>query len=134
MGYGGKTSLIEHWNGSAWSIATGAVSSARLYSITALSASNIWVVGETGNRAVTPVVEHFDGTAWHLVAQPVFTYDSFLISISAAGPNDIWAVGGRGPSRSRTKERSRMRMIARLALVLAPVLVLSGIVGSQLCG
>jgi hypothetical protein len=71
------------------------VGCARLYGITALSASNIWVVGETCNRAVTPVIEHFDGTAWHQVAQPVFTYDSFLISVSADGPGDIWAVGGQ---------------------------------------
>jgi hypothetical protein len=95
VGSGGKTPLIEHWNGSAWSIVTGAVGCARLYGITALSASNIWVVGETCNRAVTPVIEHFDGTAWHQVAQPVFTYDSFLISVSANSPNDIWAVGGQ---------------------------------------
>ena len=74
---------------------TGAVSSARLYSITALSAGNIWAVGETGNRAVAPVIEHFDGTAWHQVAQPVNTYQSFLISVSAASPTDIWAVGGQ---------------------------------------
>ena len=95
VGSGGNVALIEHWDGSAWSIVPGAVSSARLYGITALSASNIWVVGETGTRAVTPVIEHFDGTAWHQVAQPVFTYDSFLISVSADGPNDIWAVGGQ---------------------------------------
>ena len=95
VGYGGKTPLIEHWDGSAWSIVTGAVGCARLYAITALSAGNIWVVGETCNRAVTPVIEHFDGTAWHQVAQPVSTYDSFLISVSADSPTDIWAVGGQ---------------------------------------
>ena len=95
VGRGGNTPLIEHWDGSTWSIVPGAVSSARLYGITALSASNIWVVGETGTRAVTPVIEHFDGTAWHQVAQPVFTYDSFLISVSADSPTDIWAVGGQ---------------------------------------
>jgi hypothetical protein len=41
------------------------------------------------------VIEHFDGTAWHQVAQPVNTYQSFLISVSAASPTDIWAVGGQ---------------------------------------
>ena len=74
---------------------TGARSSARLFGITALSASNIWVVGETGTRAVSPVIEHFDGTAWQVVAQPVDTYDSYLASVSAAGPDDIWAIGGQ---------------------------------------
>jgi hypothetical protein len=95
VGSGGSTSLIEHWDGRTWSIVPGAVSSARLYGITALSAGNIWAVGETGNRAVTPVIEHFDGTAWHQVAQPVNTYQSFLISVSATSPSDIWAVGGQ---------------------------------------
>ena len=50
------------------------------------------------SRAVTPVIEHFDGTAWHQVRQPVSTYDSFLISVSAASPTDIWAVGGQSSS------------------------------------
>jgi hypothetical protein len=100
VGSGGNAPLIEHWNGSAWSIVPGAVSSARLYGITALSASSVWAVGETGTRAVTPVIEHFDGTAWHLVAQPVNTYDSFLISVSATSPNDIWAVGGQSGGTS----------------------------------
>ena len=99
VGYAGKTPLIEHWDGSAWGIVTGAVACARLYGITALSASNIWVVGETCNRAVTPVIEHFDGTAWHQVAQPVFTYDSFLISVSADSPTDVWAVGGQSSTQ-----------------------------------
>jgi hypothetical protein len=95
VGAGGSVPLIEHWNGSTWSIVTGARSGARLFGITALSASNIWVVGETGTRAVSPVIEHFDGTAWQVVAQPVDTYDSYLASVSAAGPNDIWAIGGQ---------------------------------------
>jgi hypothetical protein len=95
VGAGGSVPLIEHWNGSAWSIVTGARSSARLFGITALSASNIWVVGETGTRAVSPVIEHYDGTAWQVVAQPVDTYDSYLASVSAAGPDDIWAIGGQ---------------------------------------
>jgi hypothetical protein len=95
VGAGGSAPLIEHWNGSTWSIVTGATGSARLFGITAPSASNIWVVGETGTRAVSPVIEHFDGTAWHLVAQPVNTYDSYLASVSAAAPNDIWAIGGQ---------------------------------------
>ncbi len=71
VGSGGNTQLIEHWNGSTWSIVPGAVSSGHLYSITALSAGNIWAVGGIGNRAPTPLIEHFDGTAWHLIAQPV---------------------------------------------------------------
>ena len=95
VGSGGNAALIEHWNGSTWSVVPGATGSARLLGITALSAANIWAVGETGTRAVTPVIEHFDGTAWHLVAQPVNTYDSFLFSVSAASPTDIWAVGGQ---------------------------------------
>ena len=96
VGSGGRNPLIEHWNGSGWSGVRQRDSSARLYGITALSASNIWVVGETGNRAVTPVIEHFDGTAWHLIAQPVNTYDSFLFSVSAASPSDIWAARQSG--------------------------------------
>jgi len=95
VGSGGNTPLIEHWNGSTWSIVSGPAVAGHLYSITALSASNIWAVGGMGNRARTPLIEHFDGTAWHLVDQPVSTYASFLISVSAAGLSDIWAAGGQ---------------------------------------
>jgi hypothetical protein len=45
-----NTPLIEHWDGSTWSIVPGAAVSGHLYSITALSASNIWAVGGMGNR------------------------------------------------------------------------------------
>jgi hypothetical protein len=46
------------------------------------------------------VIEHFDGVAWHQVAQPVSTYDSFLVSVSADSPTDIWAVGGQSGGTS----------------------------------
>jgi hypothetical protein len=96
VGSSPNSPLIEHWNGSTWSIVPGATPArSHLYSITALSASNIWAVGGIGHRAPNPLIEHFDGTAWHLVAQPVNTYASFLISVSAVSPSDIWAVGGQ---------------------------------------
>src|ERR1700680_3066367 len=104
VGSNANTPLIEHWNGSAWSIVAGPpVGGARLhpgtapplYSVTALSATNVWAVGGMGHRAPNPLIEHWDGTAWHQVTQPVHTYASFLISVSAASPTDIWAVGGQ---------------------------------------
>jgi hypothetical protein len=79
---------------------TGAVGDGHLYGVTALSANNILVVGSNGNWESAPVIEHFDGTAWHLVAQPVHTYQSVLVSVSAASPSDIWAVGGQNGGTS----------------------------------
>src|SRR5579872_84582 len=86
--------LIEHWDGSSWSIVPGGATStgnALLNGVTALSATNAWAVGEGPNGTL---IEHWDGTSWTIVASPNSTQGGdFLESVTATGPNDIWAVG-----------------------------------------
>ena len=69
---GGRQTLIEHWNGSTWSIVPsptnpGAVSS-ELSGVTALSASDVWALGGVGNGTL---IEHWNGTRWSVVKSPV---------------------------------------------------------------
>ncbi len=92
-------SLIEHWNGSAWSAVPGPSAEpagAELKSIAAISASNIWAVGDfnSGNGFQT-LIEHFDRGAWHVMpgAPILVTGHDFLSGVAASGPNDVWAVG-----------------------------------------
>ncbi len=92
--------LIEHWDGSTWSLVgnprhgDGFDSTAALYGVTAISPSNVWAVGYQGSDyGIETLVEHYDGTAWTEVSAGGSS-SAYLSSVSATGPNDVWAVGG----------------------------------------
>jgi hypothetical protein len=100
---GAVQTLIEHWDGSTWTVvpspnanSTGNV----LMSISATSATDIWAVGDQ----VAPSIEvrtlalHYDGNTWSVVATPNPVSGSFLdqnvlMSVTAVAPNDVTAVG-----------------------------------------
>ncbi len=100
---GAVQTLIEHWDGSTWTVvpspnanSTGNV----LTSISATSATDIWAVGDQ----VAPSIEvrtlalHFDGNIWSVVPTPNPVSGSFLdqnvlMSVTAVAPNDVTAVG-----------------------------------------
>ncbi|MGA2929298.1 MAG: hypothetical protein ABSG43_25575 [Solirubrobacteraceae bacterium] len=86
--------LIEHWNGSAWSASSvDAITgfAARLTAVVALSPTNAWAVGEGSSGGLA---EHWNGTTWSVVTlpDPNFT-PSTGNAISADSPTDIWLVG-----------------------------------------
>jgi hypothetical protein len=88
--------LIEHWNGTAWSVVPSApitiTGSDFLSGVTAISANNVWAVGRTGDHS-NPLIEHWDGTTWTQVPQPVTGFDSSLNSVAGLSATDVWAVG-----------------------------------------
>lgn len=97
---GASFTLIEHWNGTSWTIVSdpgGSLNDSTLNSVVALSPSNAWAVGEYfGGTAggFGTLIEHWDGTSWSIVSSPnASTADNDLTSLTAVGPNDIWAVG-----------------------------------------
>jgi hypothetical protein len=72
----GRSTLIEHWNGTAWKIVTspntGTVSA--LNSISAISPTDIWAAGcnACGDVGEVPaLIEHWDGTAWRINPTPI---------------------------------------------------------------
>jgi hypothetical protein len=86
--------LIEHWNGTQWSVVPDAApSNTRITSIAAISPSDVWALGvqRIGWRGRSNVMEHWNGTQWSLVTLPV---SGILTSISAVSASDVWAVGG----------------------------------------
>jgi hypothetical protein len=96
----GISPLVEHWNGSAWSLVPGARLGgpdggewASLSDVAAISSSNVWAVGYVSSGNGRPLIEHWSGTGWSEV-QGAAAAESYLASISATGPNDVWAVGG----------------------------------------
>ncbi|TJZ99900.1 hypothetical protein [Actinacidiphila oryziradicis] len=94
-------SLVEAWNGSAWKIAaTPKLNTQRdiLYSATAVSASDVWAVGEQQDRGgrFGTLIEHWNGTRWSVVPSPdPGSTGNQLYGVAAAGPDNVWAVGQR---------------------------------------
>jgi hypothetical protein len=98
--------LIEHWNGTSWSIVTSPNTSPGqanvLFGTTCASASDCWAVGyyvsgEVGvvNAAFQTLIERWDGTAWSIVSSPNTgtTQSNALYNVECAAPWDCWAVG-----------------------------------------
>src|SRR5207244_9305104 len=67
--------LIEHWNGTVWTIVPSANTSPRqynfLYGVTCASASECWAVGSfyNGTNDQT-LIERWDGASWTVVSSP----------------------------------------------------------------
>jgi hypothetical protein len=96
--------LIYHWNGTGWKrVTTPSPGSQRnqLFGIAAVSASNIWAVGDTqdtGQQDQTLIL-HWNGTAWKRVTSPNpagTTIYNDLYAVGATSAKDVWAVGEQG--------------------------------------
>jgi hypothetical protein len=90
-----EQTLIEHWNGSAWSVVTSPnrlLPTNYLTGVSAVSANDIWAVGRSEfDKSLT---EHWNGTSWSIVASPnVGSVDNILWSVAAVATNNVWAVG-----------------------------------------
>jgi hypothetical protein len=104
---GSSTDLIEHWNGTAWSIVTSPSpgSGDSLTSVTTSNAANdVWAVGVTQPTGATEgqtLTLNWNGTAWTTVASPDNGSPSVLNSVSTnPGGAIVWAVGESGISGS----------------------------------
>ncbi|HKP51036.1 MAG TPA: S-layer homology domain-containing protein [Chloroflexia bacterium] len=62
-----------------------------LNDVDALSDTDIWTVGYSGNQSL---IEHWDGSTWSVVPGPANTYTmTMLHAVSAVSVDDVWAVG-----------------------------------------
>lgn len=91
-----ELTLIEHWNGSRWSIvpSPNVGTNSFLYGIAASSASNAWAVGayEDSKGASHALTEQWNGSSWNVVSNPA-SYLSELFGVTVISANDVWAVG-----------------------------------------
>jgi hypothetical protein len=101
----GAASLIEHWNGTAWSIVSSPSpgTGGALNGVTASSATDVWAVGSytpTGSSTAQTLTLNWNGTAWSTVASPnASTGASILTSVSTTpGGTLVQAVGLSGSS------------------------------------
>jgi hypothetical protein len=85
--------LIEHWNGTAWStVATPSPgpSDQQLTGVSAVSATEAWAVG---NSTSGPVILSWNGTKWSATPAPDQNPDYALNAVAAISATDAWAVG-----------------------------------------
>jgi hypothetical protein len=84
--------LIEHWDGTGFSIVAGAAITGRsmLQDVAAVSSNDVWAVGFVGYKVL---IEHWDGTAWTRQATTVM---GDLFGVGAISSTDVWAVGFNG--------------------------------------
>ena len=102
---GAEHTLIEHWNGTNWTVVPSPNAGGDLlYSVSADSPTDAWAVGgttlpPTGTRK--NLVEHWNGTAWSLVAVPsTKKANDNLSSVVAFAANDVLTVGTDGTNES----------------------------------
>jgi hypothetical protein len=98
---------VLHWDGTTWSLVktpnpNSHAEGSLLSGITALSASDIWAVGQTQdlNGGIRPLTEQFNGTTWNLVPSPApgsagRSPDDSLDGVTSPGPGLVFAVGAR---------------------------------------
>jgi hypothetical protein len=95
----GFQTLIEHWNGTQWSVMPspnpGAPSNDNtLLGLAVTSANDAWAVGtsSTGTTDHTLIL-HWNGTSWIQVPSPTPDGSDQLRSVSATSASNAWAVG-----------------------------------------
>ncbi len=97
-GVHGWQTLIEHWNGSAWTVTTSPNVSGcdnELFGALAISPNDVWAVGGCSSSH-TALIEHWNGSSWSITPTPdLYPYYPKLRSVAATSSNDIWAVGYR---------------------------------------
>jgi hypothetical protein len=101
---GDGPTLIEHWNGTKWSIvpspnpATGTPGDSDvLTAISGTGPSDLWAAGWDNNAAddtISLLFEHWNGTTWTAAASPTpLGSAQFANGITAISPDNLWAVG-----------------------------------------
>jgi len=104
--YVSEYTLIEHWDGTSWSIVSSAdppddPPTNSLISVTCVSSSDCWAVGTNAYSTHPPTIEHWNGSSWSLVACPVppggTTPHYYLESVACASSTECWAVGFYNP-------------------------------------
>jgi hypothetical protein len=66
--------LVEHWDGAVWTVATSpnpTIHGSFLLGVSASSSSDVWAVGYSFPQTVNQgLIEHWDGRAWTIVDSP----------------------------------------------------------------
>jgi hypothetical protein len=99
------TTLIEHWDGSQWTIIpspNGTITGTNiLNAVAAVSANDVWAGGSFYSRTQYGLLLlHWNGVAWSMASVPSVAGD--ISDLAALSADDVWAVGATNgyPSQS----------------------------------
>ncbi len=101
----GLQGLIEHWDGSAWSVVPGyrapAPEGSYLTSATCVSSTDCWATGTTSDssgNADTTLMEHWNGSTWSATpsANPSGQTANSLSGVTCLDASTCWAAGASG--------------------------------------
>jgi hypothetical protein len=94
------STLVEHWDGTAWTVVPSpspSDQSSELMAVSAASSSDAWAVGEFFNsqsNTIETLILHWDGVAWTVVPSPSpGSTNNDLLDVVAIDADDAWAVG-----------------------------------------
>jgi hypothetical protein len=97
---GDARSYVAHWDGTSWTRVHTPNGIARprfteINAVTALAKDDVWAVGWgfTRGDSFASFALHWDGRRWTRMSLPAPVGQTVYQSLSAASPNDIWAVG-----------------------------------------
>ena len=101
---GQNGTLIEHWDGSSWSVVSSpnpSLSDNQLTAVAAISRDEAWATGYYFGQRNQPLIEHWNGTSWSVVYTPSSAAGVDVLSgVSGVDASDVWAVGSRKDSDS----------------------------------
>ena len=102
----GAKALIEHWNGTAWSIVDNPSDiNSGLFDLSIISSADIWAVGCTvtscGDAGGFPLIEHWDGNEWNVNPAPIEDDGEAALAVLTFPSRHIYvggfAFGTQGP-------------------------------------
>lgn len=106
QGNSGLATLIEHWNGTDWSIVTSpnpvepdesTGSLDQLMAVSGTGPDDIWAVGwdyDARNGYIRAIFVHWNGSEWSASRTPGLTPSLGIAnSVTAVSSNDVWAAG-----------------------------------------
>ncbi len=90
---------VQKWDGTAWRRqALPDTGKGELLSIVAVADDDVWAAGVAyaagADAPQQSLLLHFDGSTWTRVAAPA-AGTSWIGALTALGPDDVWAVGGK---------------------------------------
>src|SRR6478752_4582222 len=90
--YAASPAMFEHWDGVEWHrVTVPAFDNSSVDDVAAVSSDDGWAVGRFGRDRIL----HWNGTTWQPMQVSGLPASTQLVSVSANGPADVWAVGQR---------------------------------------
>jgi len=99
-GAGPSHAIIEHWDGTRWSLAAlpALAAQSTLDAVSASGPSDVWALGWAGARSgqERTLLLHYDGSRWSLVSSPATSMEQgWYADVSATG-GLVWLAGSEG--------------------------------------